>query len=268
MPHPETLDANGGGGPLSAGVQETEREPRNRKEVASRAVLRAAAVAQVLLLAAFFALMGTAMAHYPGGTWEEPGAIGHRIVWNYFCDLMRPVALNGTPNPVGAALAPLGLLALALALVPFFLTAPTCFPERPRLGRFVRVAGVVCGVGGALSVAVPSHRFGALAHGLALLLAAVPALAAGVASALGVWTARPPSAGLRASSAGTLALTAACAAIFARQLALRAETTPGLALLQKLAVLCLAAWLLLTSARALRLKPTTSGRARPSAPPR
>ena len=83
--------------------------------------------------------MASAMALYPGGTWEDPGARGHSFWSNYFCDLMRPQALNGAPNPIAARLSEWGLLALVASLLPFFLAVPALFERRPRLARRARL---------------------------------------------------------------------------------------------------------------------------------
>src|SRR5262245_61394697 len=58
---------------------------------------KAAAFAVPVLLTAFVGLYLAAAWQYPGGTWEEPTRVGHSFLFNYYCDLMRPVALNGQP---------------------------------------------------------------------------------------------------------------------------------------------------------------------------
>src|SRR5262245_45132091 len=96
---------------------------------------RAVAIAVPVLLVLFVTLYVAAAIAYPGGTWEEPSRTGHSFLFNYYCDLMRPVALNGQPNALGAALAEWGQLILALALGPFFAVAPLCFGDRKKLTR-------------------------------------------------------------------------------------------------------------------------------------
>lgn len=205
-----------------------------------------------LPLLGFIGLMGTAMFLYPGGTWEEPHALGHSLWANYFCDLMRPVALNGTPNETGSALAHWGLLAFSVALLPFFLLLPRCFPDRLRLGMTVRIAGALASAGGVGIVLVPSYKYGALLHGVMVLTAAVPGLTAAIGATAGLWLTERPAGLTRHLAAVTMLLAALAAAIFVRQLMLGTETTFGLAALQKLAVVTAIAWMGLTALHATR----------------
>jgi hypothetical protein len=203
-------------------------------------------------LIAFGSLMAMAMDAYPGGTWEERGVSGHSQVRNFLCDLTRPIALNGTPNEQGARYAELGLLAYALALIPFFLVLPTVFPDRKRIGRIASISGVLAGIGGVGIVLVPSYRFGALLHGVAVLLTAVPGLTAATSATVGVFTTQNPIRRIRAAAMGTLLATATAVVVFAIQLAREVETTPGLPVLEKLAMGCSVAWMLFTLAAAFK----------------
>jgi hypothetical protein len=207
---------------------------------------RVAATAVCALALAFVCLIVAAMALYPGGTWEEPHTHGVSVIGNYFCDLMRPSALNGEPNP-GAPLASLALLALAGALIPFFMIAPRTFSQRPRLGPFVRGSGLIAGIAGVGVVIAPSYRLGSLVHGLVILAAAGPGLAAVVGATVGQL--RGDDAARRAGfvAVGVLLFTALATAVFARQLSIGTESTPGLAALQKLAALAAVSWLAATS---------------------
>jgi hypothetical protein len=206
------------------------------------------------LVVLFLLLIGGAMAAYPGGTWEEPHGVGHRLWSNYFCDLLRPVAINGMPNPNGAQLAHVGLLVLCLALAPFFLIAPLAFAERRVLGRSVRVSGVLAAIGGVGIVTVPTYRFGSAAHGAMVLLAAVPGLTAAVTATIGAWSARPALRALRLCATGTLVCTAGAVGLFAVQLAEGRASTPGLAALQKLAVLLVLGWMVFSAAHVVRTR--------------
>lgn len=203
-------------------------------------------------LGAFVALMSAAAALYPGGTWEDPQEVGYSWVRSYFCDLLRPVALNGAPNPTGAALAEWGLLAFAVALCPFFLVAPRTFPERPRLGKVVRWAGAMTSAGAVGIVLFPSYRVGSLVHGLVILLAAGPGLTAAICAAAGARSARARAPLLSWLSTATLALTALIVVVFSWQLAIRVETTPGLAVMQKLAMGLAVVWMVLTVIEVVR----------------
>jgi hypothetical protein len=200
---------------------------------------RAAAYSVPGLLAVFLGLFTAAAWHYPGGTWDEPQRLGHSFWGNYFCDLMRPIALNGQVNG-GAQLAEWAQLTFALCLLPFFLVAPRAFaPERPRLARAVRGLGPVASLAGVGVVLMPSWRYGQTVHGIMLLICAVPALCSLVLTGLGTWR----LATLRALALALLLALLLTLGIFARQIAVGAETTPGLAPLQRLDFALALAWM-------------------------
>ena len=209
---------------------------------------RAAAFSVPLLLVVFAGLYAGAAIAYPGGTWEEPTRVGHSFLFNYYCDLMRPVALNGQPNPLGSVLAEWGQLVFALALGPFFLVAPRVFPERLRLARVVRVLGVVASLAGVGVVLMPSWRFGQTVHGIMLLVCAVPAVTALVCVMIGTWRV-PTLRGLAGALVVTVLLTIA---IFVRQMMIGAETSPGLAPLQRIDFALALAWMTTTALRTAR----------------
>ena len=213
---------------------------------------RIAAFAVVPPLLGFVALMGLAMAAYPGGTWEDAHAPGHSQVRNFLCDLTRPVAINGVPNPTGAKYAELGLYAYVFALGPFFFITPALFADRKRLGRLVWISGVLCSLGGLVIVALPSWMVGPLMHGVLVLGTAVPGLIAALGATLGAWTTTTPSRGIRFAATATLVFTAVTVAVFAAQIARGAETTTGLPVLEKLAMVLSMAWMGLTTAAVLR----------------
>ena len=194
------------------------------------------------------------MSAYPGGTWEEPQAEGHSQARNFLCDLTRPTALNGVPNERGSRTAELGLLAYAISLIPFFLVLPSVFPDRRAIGKVAALAGVLTGIGGVGIVLVPSYRYGAVAHGVAVLLTAVPGLTAALAATVGVFTTRNPIRPIRVAAMATLLVTAAGVVMFAVQLSRGLETSPGLPVVEKLGIGCSVAWMLLTVA-AVRAQP-------------
>lgn len=218
---------------------------------------RLLAVAVVVPLLAFSGLMGTAMASYPGGTWEDPHEAGHSQLRNYFCDLERPVALNGQPNDFGAACADWSLVAFSIALAPFFLAAPRVFAQRKRLGQVVAVSGVLCALGGVGIVMVPSYKYGAAVHGVAVLLAAVPGLTAIIATTVGHYGARTSAPAIWKAAVLTLVVTALSVAVFAVQLMRGVETTTGLPVLEKLAVFGSMVWMVLTVRETMRIKRAT-----------
>lgn len=209
---------------------------------------RVAAVSVPLLLLTFVGLYVGAALAYPGGTWEDPTTVGHSLLYNYYCDLMRPQALNGQPNPVGSMLAEWGQLVFAVALGPFFLVAPRVFEERVKLARAVRVLGVIASLAGVGVVLMPSWRFGQTVHGIMLLICAVPAITALVCVMIGTWRV-PALRGLAAALVVTMLLTIG---VFVRQMAIGTETTFGLAPLQRVDFALALAWMTSTALRTAR----------------
>src|SRR5688572_11608153 len=106
--------------------------------------MRAIAIGLFLSVALFVALIGRAIALYPGGTWFDPGAVGHDPFRNFLCDLTQPVALNGMVNP-GARWAGAGMIALDVGLLLVWLAVPLLAPSR--LGRALRMMGVLSFLG-------------------------------------------------------------------------------------------------------------------------
>lgn len=213
---------------------------------------RLVALAVVPPLLAFATLMLLAMAEYPGGTWEDHGAPGHSQVQNFLCDLVRPIAINGQSNRAGARYAELGLYAYVLALSPFFLITPWLFAERKRLASVVWVCGSLCCLGGMAIVAFPSWRIGPLVHGALVLGTAVPGLIAALGATLGAWTAATPQRAIRFAATATLTVTALTVVVFAAQLARGTETTTGLPVLEKTAILLSIGWMVLTAGAVFR----------------
>jgi hypothetical protein len=210
---------------------------------------RVTALAVPALLLAFVGLYVGAAVAYPGGTWEQPARVGHSFLFNYYCDLMRPVALNGQPNPVGSVLAELGQLTFALALGPFFQLAPRAFERRRGLSKAVRGLGAVACVAGIGVVLLPSWRFGQGVHGVMLLSCGLPAIAALICVMIGTWS----IARLRTLALALAAFLVLTVAIFVRQLLAGTETTLGLAPLQCVDFALALAWMLLTVRAAARL---------------
>ncbi len=209
--------------------------------------MQRARVALVACVGAFVALIVPAMALYPGGTWWEPHAVGHRFWSNFLCDLEWRTALNGTPNPMGARLAEGAMLSLVLAFVPFWPLAARLFPGRPALGTVVRLLGWTSVLGMIGVALMPSERFGPM-HGAAVVVAGLPGLSAAVLAATGQLLARRTLPG---------ALGAAMVLFAIVDFALYVDTMlhggPGplfLPVAQKLALMLLLAWMLVVAARA------------------
>lgn len=118
------------------------------------------------------------MALYPGGTWWEPAAHGHRFWQNFLCDLSWRTALNGQDNRTGSLLAQAAMLVLVAGFVPFWLLAG----ERGAWG--VRPLGFASVLGTAAVTLMPSERFGAM-HGMAVMVATTTGLVAAVLAVVG-----------------------------------------------------------------------------------
>lgn len=142
---------------------------------AKRASLTRAAL--LAATATFVAITWVSMRLYPGGTSWDPSAHGHRFWTNFLCDLARPTALDGTPNPLGSALARVGMMALALGLLPFFALLARLAPRQRRLASATRALGTIAVFGAFAVTLLPGDRFGRL-HGYACVAAAVPGISA------------------------------------------------------------------------------------------
>jgi hypothetical protein len=211
--------------------------------------VRRARVALVACVGAFVALIVPAMALYPGGTWWDPHAVGHRFWTNFLCDLEWRTALNGTPNLVGARLAAGAMLSLVLAFVPFWPLAARFFATYARLAAAVRVLGRTSVLGMIAVALMPSERFGAL-HGVAVVVAGLPGLSAAVLAATGQLLARR-------RLPGTLGVAMVLFAILDFVLYVHTMLHGGtgplvLPVAQKLALVLLLAWMLVVAARAPR----------------
>jgi hypothetical protein len=134
----------------------------------------------LLGLASFWLLMLLAMRTYPGGNFAALSHSSHDFFANYWCDLLRDVALNGQDNERGATLARAGMAAMAAALGAFWLRAGRGL-ARPVAWR-VAAAGSVSSLAMLFVACLPSDRF-PQAHAPAVLVAGAPGFACGVAIA-------------------------------------------------------------------------------------
>jgi len=197
----------------------------------------------VLAWLGFACLFAAAAAIYPGGTWLDRAAHGHRFFANYFCDLTQPISLSGVNNSIGSRLAQLAMLCFAAALAGFFWLVPRHFARSPRATTWVRGLGE-CAVLSYLAVPfTPSELFGAFHAWLSLLAGAL-----GLSAALcAVWALCRSSGAARALGVlGALALTAGIlhASLFVHYMQ-RPEPAPLLVpAVQKVSALLLSAWML------------------------
>jgi len=210
---------------------------------------RTASVAIFAGVAGFWALELPAMAFYPGGTWWDARARGHRFWQNFLCDLEWRVALDGEPNPTGSRLATAAMLVLVLSFVPLWLVLPALFPKYRRVGRAVVALGLASALLTVATVLMPSERFGPL-HGVMVIAASLPGLgAAGLSlGALALDEPRPRvAAGL---GAAFWASALADLALYVHHLAAHVEGTALVVVIEKVALFLLVAWMLTVAARA------------------
>ncbi len=213
------------------------REPKEASKCSTLGAVRRALLSCVGL---FVVLEGAAMALYPGGTWWEPTARGHRFWQNFLCDLSWRVALNGQDNRVGSLLSQAAMLVLVAGFVPFWVLV-----GGPG-ARGVRVLGFASVIGTGAVTLMPSDRFGAM-HGMAVMVAATTGLTAAVLAAVGQLRA-----GDRVAGVLGLSVLGAGGVDFALYVQTFGSGGPGplaLPALQKVALLLLVAWMGVVAAR-------------------
>ena len=216
---------------------------------------RRAASAIVASVALFVALIAASMALYPGGTSWDPRSAGHDFWRNFLCDLERPTALDGTPNPVGARLGQAAMLVLALGLLPFFHRVGALARGAPRLGRTARVAGTIAVAAVPAVTFVSGDRFGAL-HAVAVVVAGVPGLVACAAAVAALFRDRAVPRALAMTGAAALGTAAVDFAMYVASLAWPSAGTIAVAVLERLANAGLLAWMVLAAAS----RPRPAGR--------
>jgi hypothetical protein len=200
-------------------------------------------VATLSAVAGFVGLELAAMALYPGGTWWDPKARGHRFWQNYLCDLEWRVALNGVPNPVGSRLAQAALLFLVAGLAPFWLDVPSLFGTRQRLsGAAVRGLGLTSVAATIAVVFMPSDRFGVL-HGAMVVVACVPGLTAVALAVRGLALGEPRPRWAAWIGGSMLAFAVVDFVLYVSHLIGRSEGTPLVPAMEKAALILLLAWM-------------------------
>jgi hypothetical protein len=191
---------------------------------------------------------GAVAAHfYPGGTYWDRQSTGFDLT-NFWCDLLRPIALGGAENSVGTRAAQVALLALALGLGPFFSLAA----EELGLAGFRRLVATTGAWGGRIAlilVAAGTGRLPSAVHDWAILLGAPLGLVTLClvvidSSRLARWLPLLGGAGLALGLWNLLQ--------YAREALLHAPAWPGLPLVQKAATLGVLAFLTLFLVQALR----------------
>jgi hypothetical protein len=212
----------------------------------------------ILAMLSFGVLVVAAMSIYPGGTAWDHATRGHDFWLNYLCDLERGVALNGEPNPLGSALARTAMSALAAGLLPFFWLVSTLFPSRPRLGRCVRVLGVVTVVAIEVVVFLPADRFAGI-HGVAVVAAGIPGLAAGILAVIGLVAERGAPRAARAIGLAALAVATVDFGLFLPEVLTPAASHVAVAVLERVSTFLVLAWMFVVARHAHRLAKAGAG---------
>lgn len=179
------------------------------------------------------------MALYPGGAQHAPEAAGHSFWLNYLCDLTDASARNGVAND-GALLGRLGMAALIAALGVMFVYTPRVFGSRA-LAAFVRGAGALAVIA---TFGVPLSAWLGLQwlHDASVLIAGP----LGLSACAGVVAGLAKTEGSRVVTLlGVLTLVASAfdLIVYARCYA-GGSTTIVLPVAQRIALLCLLAWML------------------------
>ncbi|HEY8079541.1 MAG TPA: hypothetical protein VIF62_35670 [Labilithrix sp.] len=208
---------------------------------------RLARPAIVLSVLVFLPLVFGSMQMYPGGTSWDHASVGHDFWKNYLCDLLRPTALDGVPNPLGSALAKTATLMLACGLFSFFYVVGREFPSLPRLGRAVAVLGALssCAVPGV--VFVSGDRYG-IFHGVAVIVAAIPGLSAALLAVVGLALGEDrPKRGAFVGAA-TLAVALVDFALYVPQVLSSAPGPIAVAVLERIALGLVLVWMCVVAA--------------------
>jgi hypothetical protein len=213
---------------------------------------RTAAFAILASVGSSVALLGLSMSHYPGGTFCDRSRPGHAFWGNFLCDLAWETSLGGGANRVGARLAEIAMVVLALGIGLFFFTAPVLFRSRVRAARLVRGLGVGS-VAVMIAVAVfPSERVGDF-HGLLVFAAGAPALTASILVIAALLRTEPRPRVCAAIGSAAVVAALVDLAMYGWHFLHRSECAPLLPAVQKLALGLLLAWMTLVAGRTLRL---------------
>jgi hypothetical protein len=213
---------------------------------ASDRLSRAGAWLTLAAVAVGAALLGAAMRAYPGGTAGAPARPGHSFWANYLCDLTGEVAVNGSSNARGAALARGGMLALSTALGLAFLIMPRVLRGGRAQAAVVRGGGVLCALG---LIAVPAAN-GAL-HAPLVLGTVVPGVAAMGTTLVGLASARRR--GLLGLAVGALGASVLDAVLYAGKIAgAVAAASTVVPAVQRIAAVLLVTWMAAVAAAVLR----------------
>lgn len=202
-----------------------------------------AAVAGAALLL-FLVLLLLAVRAYPGGSWADAQARGFGPLANYWCDLMRAVAVNGESNAASSALAQTAFIALAIALW-FFAPLAAGLSTSPTCARWGVVTARAAALGVVAVAALPYDTRQA-PHAVATLASGAAGFVATALLLIGGWRARPAPAPRHVFGAAFVAAALANIAIYV-DIVLRApRDSAALPVVQKIATLAFVLWMAAT----------------------
>jgi hypothetical protein len=197
--------------------------------------------------ASFVVIIALAMIVYPGGTSWNRASPGHDFWLNYLCDLARPTALNGVPNPIGSALAQAAMAVLAFGLLPWWWLLARLAPSQRRSGIAVRALGTIAVLGIFGVVLLPGDRFGAL-HGFACVAAGVPGLTAALVAVVALLRDQNAPRAPAWLGAITLGVASICFALYVPDVLRLSSAVMAVAVLERISLGLLLVWMLVCSA--------------------
>jgi hypothetical protein len=200
--------------------------------------------------------LGMAATMYPGGTYFDRSALGFDPLRNYWSDLMRPVALGGEPNPVGARLATGATLAFAAGLLVFWWAAAEAFRDQVRLRNGLRILAALSAVS---LIGVPPGLLG-VRHGVAIFASVALGAAAATTTLVGQSRAPDVPRWIVALGGAAVVLSVVGFGSFVRDAAAGGTRSIATPALQKMATLFLVAWVLGGAGHQLRRGSGTGSR--------
>lgn len=210
-----------------------------------------------LTVLAFIAIFSLAAAAYPGGTHFDHASVGHDLWLNTMCDVTRSVALDGRPNGLGCMLASIAMIVLAAGLGVTFALLPRLFVARARMAAAVRALGTISALGAVAVVLLPSDRFGSV-HGVAIVCAGIPGLAAALLALVAVLRERTSARAVIALGGLALGVAAVDFALYVAELVSGSASQASVSVLERIATALLLAWML-AIAHAARSASVASG---------
>jgi hypothetical protein len=202
---------------------------------------------------AFIAIFSLAAAAYPGGTHFDHASVGHDFWLNTMCDVTRGVALDGRPNGLGRTLASIAMIVLAAGLGVTFALLPRLFRARRRTALAVRALGTVSALGAVAVVLLPSDRFGSPLHGVAIVCAGIPGLAASLLALVAVLRERTSARAVIVLGGLALLVAAVDFALYVSELVTGGASQVAVSVLERVATALLLAWMLAIAREATRI---------------